>query len=149
MKAHAHLTIFALAVLAGLALARDARAADCVWGQPGYRACVDELLAKRKNQDGTAPKPSQAESVKPPKRETFKTAPARNRPPALTPLGQSAAQPQPTPRMPQGIDATDDNMRGLQDGLARIKRDAERPAIMPQNRDLFQMPGRICPSQGC
>ncbi|WP_293861423.1 hypothetical protein [uncultured Alsobacter sp.] len=141
MKAHAHLTTFALAILAGLAWAPDARAADCVWGQPGYRACVDDLLAKRKNQDGAAPNRTQG--------ETFKTAPARNRPPALTPLGQSAAQPQPTPRMPKGIDATDDNMRGLQDGLARIKRDAERPAIMPQNRDLFQMPGRICPSQGC
>lgn len=142
MKRLLHPCLAVLAVFAGLATAREASAAECVWGKPGYRDCVDDLMAKRKSQESSAP-------AKPGETQTFKTAPARNRAPALTPLGQADAQPQPTPRMPRGIDPTLDNQRGLDDAFARMKRDAARPAIMPDNGELFKLPGRICPSQGC
>lgn len=142
MKRLVHPCMAILVLAAGLATARDAAANECVWGKPGYRACVDDLLAKRKSQEGP-------ETAKPAEPRTFKTAPARNRAPALTPLGQADAQPQPTPRMPRGIDSTLDNQRGMDDALARMKRDAARPAIMPDNGELFKLPGRICPSQGC
>jgi hypothetical protein len=135
------------ALLAGLALAGwllgspSAWAQECVWGQPGYRSCVDGLLAKRK-QDEEKRGPSAATG-------TFKTAPARNRPPALTPLSDADRPPQPTAVMPKAPDRDIYDRRFTNDAFARMRRDAERPAIMPQNRDLFQMPGRICPSQGC
>ena len=142
MKRVLHPCVAILAVVASLSTAREAVATDCVWGKPGYRACVDDLLAKRKSQETT-------ETGKPAEAQTFKTAPAKNRAPALTPLGQADAQPQPTPRMPRGTDPTLDNQRGLDDAFARMKRDAARPAIMPDNGELFKLPGRICPSQGC
>lgn len=135
------------ALLAGLALAGwllgspSAGAQECVWGQSGYRSCVDGLLAKRKQEEEKLG-PSATTG-------TFKTAPARNRPPALTPLRDADRPPQPTAVMPKAPDRDIYDRRFTDDAFARMRRDAERPAIMPQNRDLFQMPGRICPSQGC
>jgi hypothetical protein len=73
-------------MLSGLWPGGEAVAQDCVWGQPGYRACVDEKIARQKQR---------AAEGKPPERH--KTAPAANRAPALTPaqsvVGTPAAVP--------------------------------------------------------
>lgn len=119
----------------------SAPAQECVWGQPGYRACVDGLLAKRKQEEEQLGASAS--------RGTYKTAPARNRAPALTPLNDADRPPQPTAVMPKAPERDIYDRRFTDDAFARMRRDADRPAIVPQNRDLFQMPGRICPSQGC
>ncbi|MFZ4530594.1 MAG: hypothetical protein ACOYOJ_02145 [Alsobacter sp.] len=114
-----------------------AQGQDCTWGQPGYRACVEAKIAAMKKAEA-AGRPAGA-----------KTAPANRRPPALTPLASE------TLRLP---DVSGDpsaarrdavrNQRQLDRNLGRQRLDAQRPLIMP-DPPLIQIPGRICPSQGC
>ena len=57
-----------------LAMPGAARAEDCTWGQPGYRACVEAKLEDlRKQEAGKEPK------------KVYKTVPASKRPGTLTP----------------------------------------------------------------
>jgi len=114
-----------------------AQGQDCTWGQPGYRACVEAKIAAMKQAEA-AGRPAGA-----------KTAPANRRPPALTPL-----EPE-TLRMPEvsgdAAAARRDaarNQRQFDRNLGRQRIDAQRPLIMP-DPPLIQIPGRICPSQGC
>lgn len=110
---------------------------DCTWGQPGYRACVEAKIAAMKKAEA-AGRPTGA-----------KTAPANRRPPALTPLSAE------TLRVPDVSgdaaaarrDATR-NQRQFDRNLGRQRIDAQRPLIIP-DPPLIQIPGRICPSQGC
>src|SRR3954447_4083849 len=45
-------------------VAGSAAADDCVWGQPGYRDCVDKLLAEnRKKEAGEAASPGKASAA--------------------------------------------------------------------------------------
>jgi hypothetical protein len=114
-----------------------AQGQDCTWGQPGYRACIEAKIAAMKQAEA-AGRPAGA-----------KTAPANRRPPALPPLASE------TLRVP---DVSGDaaaarrdaarNQRQLDRNLGRQRLDAQRPLILP-DPPLFQIPGRICPSQGC
>jgi len=114
-----------------------AQGQDCTWGQPGYRACVEAKIAAMKQAEA-AGRPAGA-----------KTAPANRRPPALTPLAPE------TLRLPEvsgdAAAARRDaarNQRQFDRNLGRQRLDAQRPLFLP-DPPLIQIPGRICPSQGC
>ena len=110
---------------------------DCTWGQAGYRACVEAKIAAMKKAEA-AGKPAGA-----------RTAPANRRPPALTPLASETLRVPDVSGDPSAArrDAAR-NQRQFDRNLGRQRMDAQRPLILP-DPPLIQIPGRICPSQGC
>jgi len=114
-----------------------AQGQDCTWGQAGYRACVEAKIAAMKKAEA-AGRPAGA-----------KTAPSNRRPPALTPMASETLRVPDVSGDPSAArrDAAR-NQRQLDRNLGRQRLDAQRPLILP-DPPLIQIPGRICPSQGC
>lgn len=145
----------AFTVLAALPLS-PARAEDaCVWGQPGYRDCVDKLIAAKKEAD--ARKPAQANGTAPagPAKQTTKTTaktPAKSRPRpgagSLTPVPPAELRMTPPHYDPleQAI-ISEQRARQNAENMDRLRQDAYKPMILPP---VVNPPnGRICPSWGC
>jgi hypothetical protein len=142
--------LLALWLAAAPASAGAAEAQDCVWGQKGYRECVDKLLAEHRTLD-----PSQA--LRNTESRTHRASPtttrrssARRRPGAgsLTPTPPADLRITPPTYDPaQEAIAADRRQRDLDNNLYRMQRDSVAPPIMPP---VINPPyGRICPSWGC
>jgi hypothetical protein len=130
----------------------------CVWGQPGYRDCVDKLIAAKKEADAKKPQGNGAaagEGAAAQKAGTVATngkkgTKSTRRPGAgsLTPVPPAELRLTP-PRydaLEQAI-ASERRQRQMDQNLYRMQRDSAQPLILPPvvNPPL----GRICPSWGC
>ena len=143
-------------VASALALAAPAARAessggDCVWGQPGYRDCVDKLLEnQRKKPSGT----QAASGVKPQAQAQTGTTkkPARTRRPGagsldpVPPAELRLTNPS-TPRLDDAI-MTEQRQRQMDNNRLRYDHPVPSP-IMPPNYSTTPNNGRICPSWGC
>lgn len=117
-----------------------ARAEDCTWGQPGYRACVEAKIEDlRKQEAGQAPK------------KTYKLAPASKRPPSLTP--DTFVRERPRNRLPANEnygDAWNPERAQRQFNANQGRIDSQRvPPVLWPYPDYNYVPGRICPQGGC
>lgn len=139
----------AVPALAQSATGDPAPASDCVWGQRGYRACVDRLLATQRTLD-PAKALRDTEQRTRGGAQTRATGRAGRRPGAgsLTPTPPAELRITPPTYDPaQEAIASDRRQRALDDNLNRIQRDTATPPIMPP---VLNPPnGRICPAWGC
>lgn len=126
---------FGAVALAPLVFAAPASASECVWGKPGYRACVEGKLDTRR------------EGAKRGERQIYRTAPARNRPGTLTPVDPAPFELSSPPRGPSRATSQEKRL----DAISRenMRRDAIPNPIMPPNPNANTIPGRICPPLGC
>ena len=127
-----------VALAASLAHSPAARAEDCTWGQPGYRACIDAKLEDlRKQEAGQAPK------------KTYKLAPASKRPPSLTP--DTYVRERPRNRLPANENYGDawNSDRAQRQFNANQGRNQRVPPVIWPYPDYNYVPGRICPQGGC
>jgi hypothetical protein len=134
--------VMAGAVLIVLAGAARAQAKGCTWGQPGYRACVDGLIARQRDVD--ARRGTDKRSVRP----VTRTAPARQRPGTLTPVPSQTWRGVPAPSAVDDQRAVQRNQRDFDNTMNRLRQQANPAPIMPFP-ELNPIPGRICPTGGC
>jgi hypothetical protein len=131
----------AMLAAAWLALPGAARAEDCTWGQPGYRACVEAKLEElHKQEAGQEPK------------KVYKTVPASKRPPSLTP--DTYVRERPRTKFPANDDYGDAwnperSQRQFNANQGRIQQQLSPTPILPPNNTPYTVPGRICPQGGC
>ena len=121
---------------------------DCVWGQKGYRDCVDRLLAAQRTLDpakALRDTESRTGGSRSAERRTGKRRPGAG---SLTPTPPAELRITPPTYDPaQEAIAADRRQRALDDNLTRMQRDAVTPPIMPP---VVNPPnGRICPQWGC
>ena len=132
-----------MALLLGTLVATTgaARAEDCTWGQPGYRACVEAKLEELKKQEaGKEPK------------KVYKTVPASKRPPSLTP--DTYVRERARTKIPANDDYGDAwnperSQRQFNANQGRIQQQLSPTPILPPNNTPYTVPGRICPQGGC
>lgn len=153
----AALVLAGLLLPAWLAAPPAARAETCTWGQPGYRDCVEDLIARSKSEPAGAGKtldPQQSlqeTSRKTAPQQASKTRKAGRRPGAgsLTPV-----PPVPFEVTPPRYDAAgqalaaERRQRQVDDNLLRLQRQTPVQPILPPVVNP-PMPGQICPSWGC
>ena len=147
---------FALALLvtgaAGPAHAEPS-ASDCVWGQPGYRDCVDKLLEQNRKKEAAA-QPS-AGSADTKAQVQAQASPTKKSTRARRP-GAGSLYPVP----PAELRLTNPNTNRLDDALMSEQRQRQmdvnrqrydRPVPPPIMPPYYGTPanGRICPSWGC
>ena len=159
--------LLALLVLTPAPLRAQQKGSDCVWGQPGYRDCVDKLLEEQKKKDAKAAASTGAAA------ETAKTAAADG---SAAQPGKTTAQPRKAkttartrrpgagsldPVPPAELRLTNPNTDRLEDAIMTLQRERQmdnnrlrydRPVpspIMPPNYSTTPNNGRICPSWGC
>lgn len=143
---------------AWLAAAPAARAETCTWGQPGYRDCVEDLIAKAKSSEPKAAdkaldpqKALQDSSRKTAPQQASKGRKSGRRPGAgsLTPV-----PPVPFEVTPPRYDAAgqaiaaERRQRQVDDNLFRLQRQTPVQPILPPVVNP-PSPGQICPSWGC
>jgi hypothetical protein len=128
-------------VVGGAAHAQKAE--ECTWGTPGYRACVDRMLERRREADAKRPATAQNKGS-----SEFRTAPARRRPGTLTPAPSEVSRGIPMENTAPGRRAVERNQRQFDSTMQRLQQPPPQP-IMPLNRDLNPIPGRVCPTWGC
>lgn len=155
-----------LVLAAGLALAALGASAPgraeeaCTWGEPGYRDCVDKLIAAKKKEEaigrpaGTVDPASAlagtAARTAPAAPRNAKTAKKRARPGAgsLTPVSPEELRITP-PRYDPAQNAIIDDRRQRQFDQNMMRNAVPVPApIMPPTYRP-SVPGQICPSWGC
>jgi hypothetical protein len=132
----------------------SAQSGDCVWGQKGYRDCVDRLIASRRGSVDPAQALRDTESrtrgAAPSARSDAGQTRGRRRPGAgsLTPTPPAELRLTPPVYDPaQEAIAAERRQRALDNNLTRMQRDAVQPPIMPP---VINPPnGRICPAWGC
>jgi hypothetical protein len=130
------------ALLIALGGAARAQASGCTWGRPGYRACVDALIAKQRDVDARR---GTDERVA---RPVTKTPPARRRPGTLTPVPSETWRGVPAPSAVDDQRAVRRNQRDFDDTMNRLRQQANPAPIMPFP-ERNPIPGRICPTGDC
>lgn len=115
-----------LAVLAAATLApAPARAADCVWGRPGYRDCVEEKIRRLRESEARGDRP-----------EAAPAAPPGVRAPALPPSPRVAPPPPPVPVREWRVGPSREEERFARD-VDRLRERIDRPApTAPSMRDV-------------
>jgi hypothetical protein len=123
-----------LAVLAAATLApAPARAADCVWGRPGYRDCVEEKIRRLRESEARGDRPDTAPAGPPATRpQTLPHAPSMPPPPPAPPRQWRVG---PSPEEERFARDVDDLRR-------RIDRTGpSAPSVRDVDRELLRMSG--------
>src|SRR4051794_25336498 len=151
-------------VLAGVAIAwlltgvtgpvqAEPSASDCVWGQPGYRDCVDKLLEQNRKKEAAAQPGAGSADTKTQVQAQAGTAKKTTRP-----RRPGAGSLDPIP--PAELRLTNPNTNRLDDALMSEQRQRQidinrqrydHPVPAPIMPPYYGTPanGRICPSWGC
>jgi len=124
------LALVVLAAAAAFAPA-GARAADCVWGRPGYRDCVEEKIRRLRESEARGDRP-----------ETAPAAPSGIRPPTLPPAPPMPA-PSPAPPRQWHVGPSFDQARFGRD-VDRLRERIDRtgpsaPSVRDVDRELLRM----------
>lgn len=122
------LTMLAAFAVAWPGIAGTARAEDCTWGKPGYRACVEGKIEESKRR--------QAEG-KP--RTVHRTAPASKRPPSLTPSQSVVGTPRPPVQGQLGPSTLGTTTQGFQTEMNQYRSDRRARQAGGSSRRLRQL----------